>query len=205
MTVKLLTEHHLEFLSLKGGCAGWSESTCLNATLLEMCICHGSYCKLFQGLALIVLDIFYVLHSSPSFILSICSSPVIIMYSQETWKTVYILVSRLLRFCMMWFFTAQSTIFKVMSGWIFLGWTSTKQVVMCLAQEHNAERLVRVHPTTSRSWVKPTALYGLLRSQLIWICTYFLIPGLPGFSMVENKQCHLSITFFKRLVVTKIW
>ena len=27
MIVKLLTEHHLEFLSLKGGCPGTSEST----------------------------------------------------------------------------------------------------------------------------------------------------------------------------------
>ena len=27
MSVKPLTEHHLEFLSLKGGCAGSSEST----------------------------------------------------------------------------------------------------------------------------------------------------------------------------------
>ena len=27
MSVKLLTEHHLEFLSLKGGCTGLSEST----------------------------------------------------------------------------------------------------------------------------------------------------------------------------------
>ena len=27
MTVKLLTEHHLEFLSLKGGCTGLSAST----------------------------------------------------------------------------------------------------------------------------------------------------------------------------------
>ena len=27
MTVKLLTDHHLEFLSLKGGCTGWSESS----------------------------------------------------------------------------------------------------------------------------------------------------------------------------------
>ena len=27
MTVKLLTEHHLEFLSLTGGCTGLSEST----------------------------------------------------------------------------------------------------------------------------------------------------------------------------------
>ena len=27
MSVKLLTEHHLEFLSLKGGCTGSSDST----------------------------------------------------------------------------------------------------------------------------------------------------------------------------------
>ena len=27
MCIKLLTEHHLEFLSLKGGITGWSEST----------------------------------------------------------------------------------------------------------------------------------------------------------------------------------
>ena len=27
MGVKLLSEHHLEFLSLNGGCTGWSEST----------------------------------------------------------------------------------------------------------------------------------------------------------------------------------
>ena len=27
MSIKLLTEHHLEFLSLKGGCTGYSEST----------------------------------------------------------------------------------------------------------------------------------------------------------------------------------
>ena len=27
MTVKLLAENHLEFLSMKGGCTGWPEST----------------------------------------------------------------------------------------------------------------------------------------------------------------------------------
>ena len=27
MNLRLLTVHHLEFLSLKGGCADWSEST----------------------------------------------------------------------------------------------------------------------------------------------------------------------------------
>ena len=36
--VKLLTEHHLEFLSLKGGCKGSSEST-----LVKMSNCWKSY------------------------------------------------------------------------------------------------------------------------------------------------------------------
>ena len=38
MMVKLLTEHHLEFLSLKGGCRGPSEST-----LVKMSNCWKSY------------------------------------------------------------------------------------------------------------------------------------------------------------------
>ena len=32
MTIKLLTEHHLEFLSLKRGCTGSSESTLVKMT-----------------------------------------------------------------------------------------------------------------------------------------------------------------------------
>ena len=32
MTIKLLTEHHLEILSLKGGCTGLSESTLVKMT-----------------------------------------------------------------------------------------------------------------------------------------------------------------------------
>ena len=38
MIVKLLTEHHSEFLSLKGGCTGWSEST-----LFKMSHCWKSH------------------------------------------------------------------------------------------------------------------------------------------------------------------
>ena len=38
MSVKLLTEHHLEFLSLKGGCTGSSEST-----LVKMPQCWKSH------------------------------------------------------------------------------------------------------------------------------------------------------------------
>ena len=47
MTVKLLTGHHLEFLTLKGGCICSSESTlCQNTTLLEI-TCHGSNVHLY--------------------------------------------------------------------------------------------------------------------------------------------------------------
>ena len=43
MSVKLLTEHHLEFPKLKGGCTGSSESTLVRiATTLEIS-CRGSY------------------------------------------------------------------------------------------------------------------------------------------------------------------
>ena len=42
MIIKLLTEHHLEFLSLKEGCRGWSQSTLAKMPLLEI-TCHGSY------------------------------------------------------------------------------------------------------------------------------------------------------------------
>ena len=38
MIVKLLTEHHLEFLSLKGGCRGSAEST-----LVKMLNCFNSH------------------------------------------------------------------------------------------------------------------------------------------------------------------
>ena len=38
MIVKLLTEHHLEFLCLKGGCRGSSEST-----LVKMSYCWKSH------------------------------------------------------------------------------------------------------------------------------------------------------------------
>ena len=38
MSVKLLTEHNLEFLSLKGGCTGSSEST-----LVKMSNCWKSH------------------------------------------------------------------------------------------------------------------------------------------------------------------
>ena len=46
-------------------------------------------------------------------------------------------------FGLIWFFTSQSTILE-MSGWVFLGWSSTKQELMCLAQKHKTEPSVRL-------------------------------------------------------------
>ena len=43
MTVKLLTEHHLGFLSFKGGCRGSSESTHQNAAVYEAKITVQKY------------------------------------------------------------------------------------------------------------------------------------------------------------------
>ena len=44
MSVKLLTEHHLEFLRLKGGCTGLSEST-----LVKMPHCWKSHVPAHMG------------------------------------------------------------------------------------------------------------------------------------------------------------
>ena len=56
MILKLLTQHHLEFLSLKGGCRGSSESTLvrmsncwksnaaahISCSLFPFVVCHGT-------------------------------------------------------------------------------------------------------------------------------------------------------------------
>ena len=56
MTVKLLTEHHLEFLSLKRGCTGSSESTHVmsKCPLLEI-TCRGSNVSIHLPLTLCML------------------------------------------------------------------------------------------------------------------------------------------------------
>ena len=43
MSVKLLAKHHLEFLSLKGGCTGSSESILVKMLYCWKSSCRGSY------------------------------------------------------------------------------------------------------------------------------------------------------------------
>ena len=60
MTVKLLNEHNLEFLSLQGGCTGSSETTlvkmphcwksCVTAQMLSVIFCDAIRVKLCPGL-----------------------------------------------------------------------------------------------------------------------------------------------------------
>ena len=57
LSVKLLSEHYLEFLSLKGG------YTCQNATLLEI-TCHGSHVKMIIKLLTFTSSLGYM-HKSP--------------------------------------------------------------------------------------------------------------------------------------------
>ena len=52
MIVKLMTEHHLEFLSLTGGCIGLSESTIIKMTncCKSHVVAHVSYLSMTSGI-----------------------------------------------------------------------------------------------------------------------------------------------------------
>ena len=96
MIVKLLTEHHLVFLSLKGGCTSESYA-CQNATLLEIS-CTGSFyrCNTLYYLVKFLLKILtfvmlnkFMFYTPPQILYWLtCSQTVISMYLQVEWKTV---------------------------------------------------------------------------------------------------------------------
>ena len=46
MIVKLMTEHHLEFLSLTGGCTGSSESTLVKMPFVGNLVHWFNFCKI---------------------------------------------------------------------------------------------------------------------------------------------------------------
>ena len=78
MVVKLLTEHHLEFLSLKGGCRGSSEST-----LVKMSNCWKSHAtaQLFDiDVPIFQREYMYYMFSS-SEMLKYCDRQVLVVYS----------------------------------------------------------------------------------------------------------------------------
>ena len=56
--------------------------------------------------------------------------------------------------CFVWFDYVSVNNFSVMWGRVSLGWTSTKQEKMCLAQGHNTVTLVRLEPGAPQSRAK---------------------------------------------------
>ena len=79
MIVKLLTEHHVEFLSLSGGCRGSSESTHVN---MQHCwkshaMAHLSFSNHFLlcdlGLGQVEVAMCYVRPAKPQISLRICA------------------------------------------------------------------------------------------------------------------------------------
>ena len=78
MSVKLLTEHHSEFLSFKGECTGLSEST-----LVKMPHCWKSHVT-----AHIIIFYFVGVHESMNHIGSVNPSPAELRFIFLFWNTV---------------------------------------------------------------------------------------------------------------------
>ena len=66
----------------------------------------------------------------------------------------------------------------VMSGWVFLGWASTKQGIKCLVQRHNAVPPVRLEGATPQSQVKhsttepPLSSITCTMALLLWTVSF---------------------------------
>ena len=67
MSVKLLTEHHLEFLSLKGGCTGSSEST-----LVKVPHCWKSHVRAHMYIRILELPFYHYIKGPQTVSYSIC-------------------------------------------------------------------------------------------------------------------------------------
>ena len=79
---------------------------------------------------------------------------------------------------------------------VFLGSTSTKLGLMCLAQGHNTVTLVRLEPATLRSRVKHSTTEPLRSLQFYWkITTYdhlIYTKGHPNFIVSNQKDEPIS-------------
>ena len=69
--------------------------------------------------------------------------------------------------CLIWHYIPVNNL-SVMLRPVFLGWTSTNQGLMCLAQGHNAVTPVRLEPVSLRSWVKHSTTEFLSECQTVW-------------------------------------
>ena len=87
--------------------------------------------------------------------------------------------------------------FSVMSGQVFLGWISTKQGLMCLAQGHNVVMPLRLEPAIPWSRVKHSTTEPL-RSQTS-VCNYIYYS-----STYETRILHVNLIKLGRNVVQNV-
>ena len=81
--------------------------------------------------------------------------------------------------------------FSVMSGWVFLGWTSTKQRIKCLAQGHNAVpsgEAITPNPSISSQALYHWATRLLLNAPITTKVVCFP-PPLKCLRSLYRKQC----------------
>ena len=117
-----------------------------------------------------------------------------------------------------------ANIFSVMSGWVFLGLTSTKQRTKCLAQGHNAVPPVSLQSATSRSRVKhstiepPRSLYwqqilyqfGLVRfftsqsTAMVMLGRSVHLTTLFSWASLTKRLASISITYFRLYLTTTL-
>ena len=89
--------------------------------------------------------------------------------------------------CLSWFLMCQSTIFH--SCW--MGRTSIKQRINCLAQEHNTVPLVRLKPAT-RSQVKHST------TEPLHSCWQMLTLKVPITTAADDKFCEIFPNFWQK-------
>ena len=85
--------------------------------------------------------------------------------------------------------------FSVMLEWVFLGWASAKQGLICLAQGHNVVTPMRPEPATPRSQVKPstTEPLGSLKIQCTfsvgaWWCSVTACPVVASIVLPSSSS-----------------
>ena len=92
----------------------------------------------------------------------------------------------LLLFCLIWFFTSQSTILQ--SCWD--GSSTMKQRIKCRAEGQNAVPQVRLKPATPRSWVKHSTSEPLRSSTVSFALSGIKIPQFQSKRLDITEKKH---------------